>query len=78
PQERVILVCQDISNLDELANYLSDDTPVRAIERSKLKEDLIFYCLQDKKWVLDVPEKTVKIKPKKPKIVRHQQKALLP
>lgn len=60
PRERIILVCQSISQVISLPDYLVEDTPIRAITREKLKEGLIFYRLENKKWVLDIPNKQIK------------------
>jgi len=65
PRDRVILICQNVSQVGSLLDYLGDQNPVRAVTREKLREGLIFYKPEHGRWVLDVPEKDIKnMKPK--------------
>jgi hypothetical protein len=78
PQERVILVCQDITQLDCLLVHLDEFTPIRAVTKDKLKEELVLYRPGVGKWILDVPNRQVKKPAKKAgqKIV-HRKRMLL-
>lgn len=77
PQERVILMCQSVNMVNDLAKYLTDDVPIRIIGRDTVKQDLIFHRLEHGKWVLDIPDKIIKTKKDNLKVVR-DQKVLLP
>jgi len=78
PQERVILVCQSLNTVEELARNMIEDTPIRVIIREEIKNDLIFYRLEHKKWVLDIPNKTVKTQPSHSTKIIRDPKMLLP
>lgn len=60
PRERVILICQNVNQVDSLLGYLGDQNFVRIVTREKLKEGLIFYKPENGRWVLDVPDKSIK------------------
>ena len=72
PEERTILLCDEITQLDCLLEYFKDYTPVRAITREKIKGELVFYRPEKNQWVLDVPNRQIKQKIDK-KIIRRKK-----
>jgi len=84
PKDRVILICQNVNQMDSLLGYLGDQSPIRLVTREKLREGLIFYKSEQGKWVLDVPDKSIKntkteLKELKSldKIIIHKERVLL-
>jgi len=72
PEERTILICQEIAQLNCLLEYFAEYTPIRAITREKIKGELVFYRPEMGQWVLDVPNRQIKQKVEK-KIIRRKQ-----
>ncbi|MDR3585524.1 MAG: hypothetical protein P4L59_09385 [Desulfosporosinus sp.] len=60
PKDRVILICQNVNQVHSLLSYLGDESPIRLVTREKLREGLIFYKPEHGRWVLDVPDKSIK------------------
>jgi hypothetical protein len=79
PRERVIIICQSLSQVSGLTQYLEENSPIRVITREKLREGLIFYRLDanSKRWVLDIPDNDKQIKEKANLQIVHKRKALL-
>ena len=79
PRERVIIICQSLSHVSGLTQYLEENSPIRVITREKLREGLIFYRLDanSKRWVLDIPNDDKQIKTKTNLEIVHKRRALL-
>lgn len=60
PDDRVILLCQHIKQLDCLLDILRVDVSIRAVPKDKIKSELVFFRPENGRWIIDLPPETLK------------------